>query len=213
MIKKLHLLLIVLLIVVTSNGCGISVSGSIHGIVLEEGTNKPIEGAIVVARWVGEKWPIQPVIKCFHVETAVTDRKGRYVIPNTIFKVGNKIYKDISVMMSVYKPGRKTIWKDEQGLKSSIDRGADIEVIHMEGVSGTRKERMLALSGGMVRCDGAGESKIKLAPLYEDIYKRVEQLADPIKDEVFLENMRILVERIKLNDGELMKWEKRSGSG
>ena len=106
MIIKFLKLLIVVFTATTTSGCGLSVSGRIEGLVLEEGANKPIEGAIVVARWFGEDWiPMHTSSSCFHVETATTDESGRYKIYNTALKVGYRMYKSPIINIKVYKAG------------------------------------------------------------------------------------------------------------
>ena len=50
-----------------------------RGLVLEEGSDKPIAGAIVVARWKGVAAFTTSV--CFHVESTETNEKGEYFFP------------------------------------------------------------------------------------------------------------------------------------
>src|SRR5687767_5886900 len=75
---KINTALLLICLMLPLQACGLS-GGSIEGKVLEEGTDKPIEGAIVVVRWSGalsafvESRPV-----CVHVDTVTTDAQGRY---------------------------------------------------------------------------------------------------------------------------------------
>jgi hypothetical protein len=64
------------------SACAASVSGGpLDGQVLEEGTNQPLPGAIVVVRWQGNVGgPVESSTTCYHVETATTDNQGRFHI-------------------------------------------------------------------------------------------------------------------------------------
>ena len=54
-------------------------SADIRGQVLDEVTNEPIAGAVVVVEWHAKHTNfVEEDVECLHVETAVTDAKGRY---------------------------------------------------------------------------------------------------------------------------------------
>ena len=77
-IKACCLIAIVMLIF---TGCATAVSGlPITGQVIEEGTNKPLPGVIVVAHWLGtvSGFGGHGGTSCRHVETGTTDEQGRY---------------------------------------------------------------------------------------------------------------------------------------
>ncbi|MGH8766817.1 MAG: carboxypeptidase-like regulatory domain-containing protein, partial [Burkholderiales bacterium] len=61
--------------------CALS-GGPVVGQVVEEGTHKPIPGAIVVVRWRGDLPGFADSrTVCYHVASTVTDEAGRYRIP------------------------------------------------------------------------------------------------------------------------------------
>ena len=58
-------------------------SCAMEGQVLEEGTNKPLAGAIVIATWHGSTLnPVHSTSTCFHLETATTDKNGKFKMPS-----------------------------------------------------------------------------------------------------------------------------------
>lgn len=58
-------------------------SCAMEGQVLEEGTNKPLAGVIVIATWHGSKLnPVHSISTCFHLETATTDKNGKFKMPS-----------------------------------------------------------------------------------------------------------------------------------
>lgn len=69
--------LLPLLLGLSLQDCGLS-GGPIDGAVLEEGTNRPIVGAIVVVEWLHQQ---VTATVCYRVESAVTDETGRFHIP------------------------------------------------------------------------------------------------------------------------------------
>ena len=82
---------------------------AIEGQVLEEGTNKPIDGAIVTARWSGNNWSglVHSQTTCYHVETTVSDEQGRFHIKHWSDPQREKSFfvNERSVIVFAYKPG------------------------------------------------------------------------------------------------------------
>lgn len=73
------------------------------GQVVDATTGKPIEGAYVVAQWASNAGIADSRSICYHVETAVSDKSGRYRISGWI---GGKVYMmDTVVITEVYKNG------------------------------------------------------------------------------------------------------------
>jgi len=172
--KFLRAILLMIMLLLPLSACGLSGS-SVSGNVLEEGTNKPIEDAIVVLRWKGYVSAIVDAhTVCVHVESATTDKRGNYKVsgwskPSTMGPVF-----DVKPVVSAYKLG--------YGLPSNPAQKD--EDVYLAPFKGAREERLkylerIARSGG---CHAAGESEKNLYPLYEALYFEAKVNAAKIED-------------------------------
>jgi hypothetical protein len=154
----------VLLVALCSAACSaVPVSGGspASGRVTEAGSGRPIEGAVVVVYWEGTV-PIKGSHACVHVETAVTDREGRYRTHEWRFDRPT-IYGDHEMRYSAYKPG----------MQFSYVRLADLE---MKSWPGSREDRLkeLQLLARTARC--SGQPSLGIADLKQAIAAEVRGL-------------------------------------
>lgn len=138
------------------------------GRVLDEETQQPIEGAIVVFRWqgVGTKAFVDTQTVCYHVESAVTDAEGRYTTAS--WKEESR-YRDLSmkqVLDTAYKAGY---------MHTRTDRTTGDQTLRKDNRGS--KERLEYLDRAAVFCPGADESMRKLLPLYKALYAEASDLA------------------------------------
>ena len=100
------------------------------GKVLAEGTNKPIAGAIIVARWQGQTSSIADTrTRCYHVETVTTDEQGIYRTTPWNEGLRHGVIHGKVVSIEVYKAGYdesdltyKTMRSYRQGIYYLKDR-------------------------------------------------------------------------------------------
>ena len=110
------------------------------GRVLEAGTNKPIAGAIVIARWKGfMPAPGHGSTQCYHVESTVTDAEGGYQLPAWQGDLQHAILQDKTIDIDAYKPGyiRSQEYFKQQSYRKNIEL--------MEVFKGGSGERLKAL--------------------------------------------------------------------
>jgi hypothetical protein len=83
--------------------------GAIEGVVVDERTGQPIEGAVVIATWNGSNWAglLHSQSVCTHLETAWSGKDGRYTLPGwfTGPHSRNLTVSGIEVTVSAHKPG------------------------------------------------------------------------------------------------------------
>lgn len=84
-IKTIHLILTLAVL----SGCGMA-GLPFTGQVTDAETGEPIEGAIVVAKWTGNTGVVGSRSVCYHVETAISNKEGKFRIPGWFG--GGKIY-------------------------------------------------------------------------------------------------------------------------
>jgi hypothetical protein len=144
-------------------------SESINGKVLEQGTDKPIAGAIVAVLWTAHLGYTGQI--CYHVETATTDALGVYYIPAW---QRPSPYGDLPsgrLDMMAYKPDYEFLYPQE------IHYLAPPSALYVRPFKGTVAERMDYLSRAAVSCSDKKEIERKLLPLFKALYREAEQLA------------------------------------
>lgn len=153
-------------------GCALAPAHEIPaqtGRVLDEETQQPIEGAIVVLRWqgVGTKAFVDTQTVCYHVESAESDVNGRYT---TMPWKEESRYRDLSmkqVLPTVYKAGYRFV---------RVDRSTGDQYLRRDTLD--VKERLgylisLIRSGS---CLASGESQRNIYHLRESIYYEAKSL-------------------------------------
>lgn len=128
---KMPLVLAVLLMAQPLTACALS-GGPLEGKVLEEGTNRPISGAIVVARWEGyvSIFPAETRNVCVHVASTTTDDQGRYHFPAWRKEAHIKGVKNLKPLITAHHPGYQWSERYEKGVE------------YLKPFTGTREERL-----------------------------------------------------------------------
>jgi hypothetical protein len=151
-----------------------------NGMVLEEGTDKPISGAIIAVEWHGHVSSgamfVEASKVCYHVGTATTDEQGRYRTKS--WKQPQRKEYTVNfdrITMTVYKRGYggpKALYREKNG------------VIYLAPFTGTREERLKFLKGIATGsgCGDAGESQRRLYPLYKELYYEAKAQGATEKD-------------------------------
>jgi hypothetical protein len=196
------LLVLVASLLLPLAACAASVVSSdpLDGQVLEEGTNKPIPGAIVVIRWQGRVGgPVESSGLCYHVETATTDEQGRFhtnAWKTTEAALGlhpswfDRIFlgptiRDREVTKTAYHPGYTFSTKPPEK-----------DTVWLKPFTGTKEERLHSMGQGFgsLWCGSPEDYRKKLEPLTRAMYEEAKSLATTDKDE-------------EMVDGYLTSWE------
>lgn len=159
----------------------------IEGQVLEVGTNKPLAGAIVIARWDKTYSSlVDTTTVCIHVESAVTDEQGRFRLPTWRGKAP-------SWGTDVHKPGY------ERSSEHHGTRTGEYDYV-LKPHAGTREERLkyLLKINRTTGCNSASESEKNLFPLRKAVYEEAEQLTKTSEDRKTLEDLLYSKEIIEL---------------
>ena len=144
--------------------CATAPTPPIEGKVIEEGTNKPISGAIVVARWQETRSGIfDSQTVCVHVESATTDTQGRYQLPR---------YKGREPgLTDSYKAGYE---RSPQYFATQSHR-THTDILKPSSTSpGARLEYLSRMA---VSCSHVRDIEINLLPLYKALYREAQSIA------------------------------------
>ena len=163
------------LLLLPLTACGLS-GGPLEGRVLEAGTNKPIPGAIVVARWQGTYSQIvdsQDV--CYHVESTTTDAQGRYQIPAWKEKSKGLMFSAGPWLIDAYKTGYETYWPAAYSATEDYKRN----IRYLKPFTGTKAERLKYLIQMLsaANCPLAGSSSRNLYPMYKAMYEEAKTIS------------------------------------
>lgn len=124
------------------------------GIVLDGDTRQPIEGAVVVARWIGTlSLLVDSQTTCYHVESATTDAQGRYRIPAWAKMPGKVGHNE--VQYTAYKlgyvhtrtdraTGDQILRRDKRGVKERLEYMRRISSDGFCGPERNRRDQTLA---------------------------------------------------------------------
>lgn len=165
-------LLLALMLVFPLAACGYT-GDSVDGQVLEAGTRAPIAGAIVVVIWQGTAFSfVESPTVCIHVETATTDKDGRYRIPYWRASTEPSGVRGLEPYVAgVYKVGYQ---RSTRRMPDDLGGGDQF----LRPFKGTRVERFKSIRISGVNCGNAGESNRNLIPLYRTIYEQLNALAE-----------------------------------
>ena len=167
------------------------------GQVLDEVTNKPIENAIVVARWKGVGGFSKSV--CFHVESTIADKDGKFTIPawknDTKWKQTENQHKTLTVYKGGYKESNKTY-------KERTDKEGRYYQLPFEG---TREDWLRYLLSVAKDCTSADSSENNLLPLYETLYKEANSIAATKQEKIIVNALLNQIDLIKLPYDEVLK--------
>ncbi|NOZ52025.1 MAG: hypothetical protein GXP08_02600 [Gammaproteobacteria bacterium] len=172
------------------------------GRILEEVQDEPVTDAIIVALWKGkQKHNNAEKTICYHVETTISDGKGRFSIPDWRESRQHEALKDKTIHLTAFKRGHRT-----SELTTTIYTGkryvyylADINYNNSEEA---RKKRLkyLQLLIGKTSCDLKGESKANLRPLYEAIVAEAEGIAITNEDDSVVKRLKTWKSFVQNND-------------
>jgi hypothetical protein len=172
--KRTPLTLVLCILLLPLTACATEPPAKV-GRVLEAGTNKPIAGAIVLARWKGfMPAPGHGSTLCYHVESTVTNAEGVYRISAWHEDLQHAILQDKTIYIDAYKSGyvRSPEFYKQQSYRQGIEL--------MEGFKGTREERLkylerLEQSIRVCRSPEAGERN--LLPFYRALHAEADSIA------------------------------------
>lgn len=206
MISQRHGLLAVLLIGASSlpsMGCAYS-GGPIEGKVLEEGTDRPIADAIVVVRWQGTAFSfVESPTVCIHVETATTDKNGRYRIPFWRASAKPSGVHRIEPIVTAYKAEYQ--WPKR--LPKDLGSGDQ----YLRPSTGTRDERLRYLRrlSSATSCGAQNGSEKNSLPLLKAIYEEAKSSGGDVRqasnEMSLVESLRYRIEILELGFEEAEK--------
>jgi len=160
--------------------------GTITGQVVEQGTGRPISGAIVLGLW---EEPGFHRTLCVRAETATTDASGNYGLPKVRGENPNRFY--------VYKPGYAF---DEQVHFDPLPSMRNPVVL--QTFSGTTKERLDALNrlDGHTLCLDAAKTGTRenFLPLGRAMYEEAKSIASTSDDNRFVNHLLFGIEEKEL---------------
>lgn len=144
------------------------------GQVLDWDTKRPVAGAVVVAVWEGrESTLVDSQWSCYHVETAVTERDGKFQLPTYLDK--NVFASKKVVEITVFKAGHVDTTD-----RHSQSRGKErVGAYYVEKDSRPREQRFQYLRSlsGITQCAGAGDSRRNFYPFLMALYREALSLA------------------------------------
>lgn len=185
-------------------GCALAPAHEIPaqtGRVLDEETQQPIEGAIVVLRWqgVGTKAFVDAQTVCYHVESAESDANGRYT---TMPWKEESRYRDLSmkqVLPTVYKAGYRYM---------RVDRATGNQYLRRD--TANVKVRLEYLDHAAVFCPDAGEDMRKFLPLYKALHAEASKLATTKEEKIEVLHHLKRIEVIEMgSDGAWRRFHER----
>lgn len=164
--------LLIAAMVLPALGCAYS-GGPVKGRVLDEEMNTPVADAIVVVIWQGTAFSfVESPTVCIHVETATTDKDGRYRIPYWRASTEPSGVRGLEPYVAgVYKVGYQ---RSTRRMPDDLGGGDQF----LRPFKGTRVERFKSIRISGVNCGNAGESNRNLIPLYRTIYEQLNALAE-----------------------------------
>lgn len=199
----------VFLVMVSLSACSLS-SGSISGKVLEEGTNEPIPGAIVVVRWIGRTTSGSIFVEardvCYHVETATTDEKGKYQTKSW----SQEQHKDYTLK---FDHMLVDAYKRDYGLSQVKPRNdEDVYLAPFKGASEERLKYLKRLDEGNA-CPDAGDSRKNRLVHQEAIYNEARTIAITEQDNRIVEILLFGIESERFGNVEALKRVGKRGAG
>lgn len=199
--KRLYLLFFAAMFFLPLPACALS-GGALEGVVLEEGTNKPIPEAIVIARWSGTAFSfVESPSVCVHVLTTTTDAEGKYRFPAWRKESPLKGVRDVHPIITAHKPGhaeyRSPGYVRTEEFKQNIR--------YLKPFAGGREERLKVIRTASVSCESAGESKKNLLPLYRTLYEEARALAVTKEDKTIVNNFLHEIDLVELPYEDVLK--------
>lgn len=174
------------------NGCATSSAPPrqpVEGRVLEQGTNRPIPGAIVIARWRGHMpvFPADGQSVCYHVESATTDEEGRYRFPVFDEEPRHRRIRYKYIQVDAYQPGYE--WS-----------GTSEGVQYLAPFIGSREQRFKYLERvfGSIGCGADDDSDRNSIPFLKALYREAKDFAQTQEEKRVLEFFLYGLEKLDL---------------
>jgi len=189
---------------VHASACFALSGGPVRGHVLEEGSGRPISGAIVVVRWSGVAGTMgHGGGVCYHVETTTTKGDGSYDVPQWHDP------EDRGGTGMSHQRYHVTAFK--QGYVGSGHLPRSDETVYLTPFSGGSKARLDYLAGfGGMQCGDWNNYSKQLVPLYEAIYEEASRIATSRQErESAILNLRDLEEMRFGHEAAYRNWRKR----
>src|SRR3989344_5230385 len=201
--KYLIQLMLLMPLLLPLTACALS-GGASEGQVLEEGTNKPIPEAIVIARWSGHLATFaHGKTVCYHVLSATTDEHGAYRFPAWKKKITENWQKNVdpeTVVVTAHKPGYEAHRPPGYARTAAFKQN----VRYLKSFAGGREERLKTIRTASVSCGSAGESQKNLLPLYRTLYEEARVLAVTKEDKTVVNNFLYKIDLIELPYEEVL---------
>lgn len=165
------------------------------GRVLDEETQQPIEGAIVVVQWSGVTAhtfiPVDSRRVCYHAESALSDGNGRFKTRSWEEERQHRGLSGKRAVATAYKAGYRHV---------RVDMATGDQYLKMD--MGSVKDRLEYLSHIAVSCGADRADQLKLLPFYKALYQEANNLAET-KEEKKKALYRLLdVEQIEIGYDE-----------
>lgn len=178
-------LLFALLMALPLSACALS-GGPVSGKVLEEGTDKPITGAIVVVRWKGDLPSFaDSKTVCYHVASTVSDEAGHYHIAAWRKEATADWQKRIinkEFIVEAYKVGYG--FPKVPSLRDEI-----VYLAPFKGGSAERLEYLIRIISAN-NCPSAGSSSKNLYPMYKAMYEEANAISTTAEDRKMVDILR-----------------------
>jgi len=202
-IQKLTQLALGILFTLPLTACALS-GEALEGRVLEDGTNKPVPQAIVIARWSGTAFSfVESPSVCVHVLTTTTDAEGKYRFPAWRKDSPIKGVRDVHPIITAHKPGYEAYLPPGYAYTEAFKQN----IRYLQPFTGTREERLKYLERvfGSTGCGAQDESEKNLIPFLKALYDEAQGIAQTKDDKKLLEFIRYAMEKIELGYEQAQK--------
>lgn len=192
--KCLVYLTMILVSVSPLSACAYS-GGPLDGYVLEERTNKPIPGAIVVVRWQGTAFSfVDTHTVCMHVESATTDDQGRYHIASWRKSAEPVGVRNLEPIVTAHKAGYEwsSVFSENVQYLKPRTGSVDVRLIYLLRVSSA------------TRCGEAKASEKNLLPLKKALYQEASAIASTPEDKEKAETLLFGLESLEFGSVEAL---------
>jgi hypothetical protein len=182
------------LLFVLTRGCSFA-GGPVSGRVRDVDTLQPIEGAIVVVQWSGVAHGLaHSSYICFHVETAVSDKDGKFHMPLWLQAPPRWSIFGTSTMRDAYLPGYESV----STYKTYTESPEDVFMKKFTRGQAARFEYISHRVFGAMDCVNAEASLRNLYPLLKIAFREAKSLANSPNERAELNGMREMAATIWL---------------
>lgn len=154
------------------------------GRVLDYKTKETIKDVYVLALWEGVGGVAGPQTRCYHVESAKTDEKGEFTIPEFHEGFGDGFLGSRYVALYFYAPNY---------FEPKYSKSYEHNIFYLEKFMGTAEERFSFIAGGWPGCHDAGESRRNAYAFHKAIYEEAKSLAKSNEEKITVKWLRQIV--------------------